>query len=60
MDDGTGEAVVRDDEVAAPAEDEEGVTGLVGRPDQRDEFVVAGGLDEPAGGAAESQCRISA
>jgi hypothetical protein len=52
VDDGTGEAIIRDDEVTAPAEDKEGIPGLVGHPDQREEFVVAGSLDEPAGGAS--------
>jgi hypothetical protein len=54
VDDGTGEAIICDDEVTTPAEDKEGITGLVGRPDQRDEFVLADSLDEPAGGASES------
>jgi hypothetical protein len=57
-DDGAGEAVVRDGEVASPAEEEDGAASSVGRPYFLDEFIIARGLDEPVGGTAESQRRI--
>ena len=50
MDDGAGEAIVGDDEIAAPAEDKDGVTGLVGGPDRAtSSSSLAASMNRPAG-----------
>ena len=52
---GAGEALVGDDEVAAPAEHEQRLTALIGGADPGDDLRLGGRLDQPAGGTAEAQ-----